>query len=64
MTNYNFKIRNSSALAAIIYSKFRTLKNSALTTPTSAVQLKRITIKVSNQKFIGKTAARIIITYR
>ena len=52
------------ALAAKIYSKFLTLRNSARTTPTNPVQLKRTTISVSNQKFIGKIAAKIIMTYK
>ena len=52
------------ALAAKIYSKFLTLRNSARTTPTNPVQLKRTTISVSNQKFMGKIAAKIIMTYK
>ena len=50
------------AFAAITYSKFLALKNSALTTPTNAVQLNKVINSINIKKSILKKADKIIIT--
>ena len=50
------------AFAAITYSKFLALKNSARTTPTNAVQLNKVINSINIKKSILKKADKIIIT--
>ena len=58
------KFETPSALAALTYSKFLARKNSALTTPTKAVQENKDIKTTNSQKFICKIAATIIMIYR
>ena len=50
-----------SAFAARTYSKLRALRNSARTTPTSAVQPNRTIRPTSNQKSMVKIAATMMM---
>ena len=54
------KLPTPSAFAALMYSKFLALRNSALTTPSKAIQLKRSIMKRSIQK-LGSMKLEIII---
>ena len=50
-----------SALAACTYSKFRARRNSARTTPTSAVQLNSVIRKTRSQKSIRQIAETMMM---
>ena len=52
MTVHNYKFETPSAVAALTYSKFLALKNSALTTPTKAVHENKDKRRTRSQKFI------------
>ena len=59
--NISFVFLTPSALAALTYSKFLALKNSALTTPSSDIQLNKSIINSRIQK-LGSTKLEIIIS--
>ena len=51
-----------SALAARTYSRLRARRNSARTTPTSAIQPKSTVIPTKSQKLRGRIENRMMIT--
>ena len=59
--NISLKFLTPSAFAALTYSKFLALKNSALTTPSSDIQLNKSIINKRIQK-LGSMKLEIIIS--